>query len=74
MRLNIDIQEDARLRKEIRRMIEGQITAIVRDELSEIVLGAFPAEKRTPAHLEAVVRKELLSSLTKVVSVQSRRQ
>jgi hypothetical protein len=37
MRINLDIASDASIRKDIREMIEGQVKAIVKDEMVELV-------------------------------------
>jgi hypothetical protein len=37
MRINLDISSDASIRKDIREMIEGQVKAIIKDEMMDLV-------------------------------------
>lgn len=69
MKININIQEDAQLRKEIRKMIEGQVIAITRDEIKEIVLNS--SKNLTPEKLDQIAEAQIKSRVNQVASIST---
>jgi hypothetical protein len=60
MRINLDIASDASIRKDIREMIEGQVKAIVNDEMVDLVRREVVRCLETKNHISAsAVNKEI---------------
>jgi hypothetical protein len=66
MRINIDLKEDERLRKEIRAMIEGQIISIIRDQLKDIVVSQ--SSGLTSEKLASMAANEIQKRVNSVTS------
>lgn len=61
MRINIDLKSDKQFRKEVREMIAGQVTAIVRDEIKQIIMEVVGEKesKLTPDRLNQLLVSEV---------------
>jgi hypothetical protein len=71
MKLNLNLAEDAELRREVRKLLEGQIKAIARDELTEIVLKAVPEHKRSEEYITELIQKGISTALNNAFSTNS---
>jgi hypothetical protein len=62
MRINLDIASDASIRKDIREMIEGQVKAIVKDEMVGLVRAEIVRCLETRRELSVPVINEKIRS------------
>lgn len=70
MKINLDIKEDKELRKEVRKMIEGAVTSIVREEIRKIIIDVMAGENNrfTSARLEQLAQQEISSHVRAFVN------
>jgi hypothetical protein len=61
MKLNINLEEDAQFKKEVKKLIQGQVASILRDEIKTVVMEVMAKENKkfTADRLTELMRKEI---------------
>lgn len=70
MKVNLNIEEDKLLRDEIKKLIKGQITSTLRDEVREVIMSAMSTETKNlnPNRLEQLVNSTIATHVNSVVN------
>lgn len=68
MRANLLIQEDAQLRKEIRKMVEAHVKAVAEGDLKKLLIDAVSKYQLDKKYISELIDKEVTRQIAKALS------